>query len=287
MKKIEALVIPDVHGRAFWKEAINKFPKDQFPDLKIIFLGDYLDPYTGYEPYTPDSALSNFKEILDYALNDDRIIMLIGNHDWHYFVNLDTCRMDRKNERVIKHLFIDNITHFKLTYILELNNHKYVFSHAGITQKWLNDIASLAKDELYKWNSGYSNSNDYISPELDENYKWLEKISNVNTTYDIELFEKCLINYDKTFYTAPISMISYDRGGWNPHGSFIWADVNEHLNCEDITNFYQIFAHTISYPTNQYDYAISPDNHNWAMIDASQAFIIDNEENIELLKNFK
>ena len=37
-------IIPDVHGRQFWKDVIPR--KDEFE--KIIFLGDYLDPY-GFE----------------------------------------------------------------------------------------------------------------------------------------------------------------------------------------------------------------------------------------------
>ena len=40
--KPEVLIFPDIHGRQFWKDAINKFPKDQYPNLKIIFLGHYL-----------------------------------------------------------------------------------------------------------------------------------------------------------------------------------------------------------------------------------------------------
>lgn len=33
------LVIPDLHGRGFWKEPCNNW------EGKIIFLGDYHDPY--------------------------------------------------------------------------------------------------------------------------------------------------------------------------------------------------------------------------------------------------
>ena len=36
----QILVIPDVHGRSFWKNAVA-----QNTDIPIIFLGDYLDPY--------------------------------------------------------------------------------------------------------------------------------------------------------------------------------------------------------------------------------------------------
>lgn len=41
------LIIPDLHGRSFWKEPCNNW-KD-----KIIFLGDYHDPYG-----EPDKAIS-------------------------------------------------------------------------------------------------------------------------------------------------------------------------------------------------------------------------------------
>ena len=36
------LVIPDVHGRTFWKESCNNW------EGKIIFLRDYQDPYGEY-----------------------------------------------------------------------------------------------------------------------------------------------------------------------------------------------------------------------------------------------
>ena len=37
-KKI--LIIPDVHGRTFWKSAVESGDYE-----KIVFLGDYTDPY--------------------------------------------------------------------------------------------------------------------------------------------------------------------------------------------------------------------------------------------------
>ena len=55
------LIIPDIHGRLFWISATKKYPK-----LPVIFLGDYLDPYTYYEEILPSEALVNFKEILDF-----------------------------------------------------------------------------------------------------------------------------------------------------------------------------------------------------------------------------
>ena len=34
-------IIPDIHGRVFWKKAVDSASKDD----TIVFLGDYLDMY--------------------------------------------------------------------------------------------------------------------------------------------------------------------------------------------------------------------------------------------------
>ena len=51
------LVIPDIHGRSFWKEAVNNW------EGLIIFLGDYLDIYPD-EGISKKEAIRNFEEIL-------------------------------------------------------------------------------------------------------------------------------------------------------------------------------------------------------------------------------
>ena len=56
MENIHTLIIPDVHGRTFWKYAIQQYPIEKYPDIKIIFLGDYLDPYTSFEGITKNEA---------------------------------------------------------------------------------------------------------------------------------------------------------------------------------------------------------------------------------------
>ena len=57
-KKI--LVIPDVHGRYFWKEPVKKY----FDTVdRVVFLGDYLDPYEGEEGLA-DDIFENMMEIV-------------------------------------------------------------------------------------------------------------------------------------------------------------------------------------------------------------------------------
>ena len=48
----ELLVLPDIHGRVFWKhpcEDVNRFQR-------VIFLGDYTDPYS-FEEITPAATV--------------------------------------------------------------------------------------------------------------------------------------------------------------------------------------------------------------------------------------
>ena len=74
MSKI--LIVPDVHGRSFWHKA-----EELVNDVdKIVFLGDYLDPYE-HEGITFDMALEEFKKILEFKDKyNDKVILLIGNH---------------------------------------------------------------------------------------------------------------------------------------------------------------------------------------------------------------
>lgn len=269
MKKI--LILPDIHGRDFWIKPCSH--SEEFDE--IIFLGDYLDPYS-FEGITTEIAYNNFLEILDFAKSTNNVTMLIGNHDWHYFVNLDTCRIDKAREKNIEKLFLENLNLFKLTKVIELDNCKYLFSHAGITKKWLDDISSMASYEVDHWEFGD------VNPENDKEFQWVKKISKINQTHDFELFEECLLNYDSNFYNCLPSMISSDRGGYYPNGSMIWADIREHFFSDDLKDYYQIFAHTNTYPKYE---SIIPDGRNWAMLDASKAFILDSEGNIESYGN--
>lgn len=278
MDNINTLIIPDVHGRKFWKDAIDQFSKEQYPDLHIVFLGDYIDPYTSFEGITPEDAYNNFLEILEYIKNDSRIIPLIGNHDWHYFVNLDNCRIDKARERQIEKLFIDNISCFRVTYSLDINDKKYIFSHAGITKAWLNSIASMAKCEIDNWNPGD------IDPKADHRYIWMSSLQNINESYNIELFEECLKHYDDNFYNCLLSMISRYRGGWSWYGSCIWADLNEWNPYSSIIenkerNIFQIFGHTLT-GGGDFDAAVIDKEHQFAMLDSRCAWKLDNENNL-------
>lgn len=141
MSKI--LIIPDVHGRTFWRvaeEVINEMDK-------VVFLGDYLDPYPD-ENITPDDALNEFYKILEFKDKyPEKVVLLIGNHDMHY-IELrfgNASRMNKLRRVEIHELFMDDIKNFQLVYLLE---DKYLFSHAGVYQKWLESSGLHGEDLL-------------------------------------------------------------------------------------------------------------------------------------------
>lgn len=71
MKRI--LVIPDVHGRIFWREPVKKYIDTVD---KVVFLGDYLDPYKGEEGLA-DDIYENLMDIIILKLgNMDKVVLL-------------------------------------------------------------------------------------------------------------------------------------------------------------------------------------------------------------------
>lgn len=198
-------IIPDVHGRQFWKDVIPR--KDEFE--KIIFLGDYLDPY-GFEEISNLNALDNFKEILEFKKeNLEKVVLLQGNHDQSYAISKDicNCRCDVFNYKEIQNLFKDNFDLFEIFYKFEQNYERFLFSHAGIADEWINKYFPniKANKQLKLLNKKY-------------------KENNIEEVVDL---------------LAPCS--SY-RGGWDLAGSIVWRDARELIS----KRFgYQIFGHTM------------------------------------------
>ena len=150
MKNIHTLLIPDVHGRSFWKEALEKYNKEDYPNLTIVFLGDYVDPYE-FEGVSRQDAIDNFQEIIDVAKSNNRIHLLIGNHDMHYWYDCGfKSRVDPnyKNCKVIKDLFLQNFTLFNIAYEETINDKRYLYTHAGVSSFWFQHLQFVGKMSL-------------------------------------------------------------------------------------------------------------------------------------------
>lgn len=236
------LIIPDVHGRTFWRKACELIDSVD----KVIFLGDYLDPYPK-EGISSEDCINNFVGILLFKRNHpDKVVLLIGNHDLHYLPKYQNdwgCRRDDSNFNTISNLFMMFISYFQIAYRYD----KYLFTHAGVLQGWLDTINGKKK---------------------------------IRTTVKITGEKQYTIdNLNDIFTDNPdlLVMIAEERGGRDVYGSCIWADVHEHLytNWEPpIPNIYQIFGHTMTYPTI-YESYIGP---NFAMLDSQTCYILENGE---------
>jgi len=124
------VVVPDIHGRNFWKKLL-----DRKPIYPIIFLGDYTDPYPN-EGVSEEECYKNFLDILDFKNKyPDDITLLIGNHELHYFDEAYKCTRFswfyyEKYKRLLE-VGLDNSI-FQLC--KQIGN--YLFIHAGILKDW-------------------------------------------------------------------------------------------------------------------------------------------------------
>ena len=75
MKKV--IVLGDIHGRDIWKKIVEA---NSDADL-FLFIGDYFDSFH----IDILTQMHNFREIIKFKNeNPDKVITLIGNHDFHY-----------------------------------------------------------------------------------------------------------------------------------------------------------------------------------------------------------
>lgn len=153
------LIVPDVHGRKFWHKAEEVIDEVD----KVVFLGDYLDPYP-HEGITFDDAIEELGLILEFKEKySNKVTLLVGNHDMHYIVRefMDCSRLNEDYRLAMHDFFMNNIDKFQL--IHEIGN--YLFSHAGVYDEWLTNN-NLSLEEL----------NDFIS-FIREKWRTLEDIS--------------------------------------------------------------------------------------------------------------
>ena len=208
---MDYLFIGDIHGRDSWRELKSKV----FLFDKIIFVGDYVDSFD----IKPFNISRNLSEIIKFKKdNMDKVILLIGNHDFAYvneYSNIS--RFNHVFSLDYKRLFIDNWSLFDLAWGFKIRDRYALVTHAGLTKRFYDDFIVEQINDLD------SNFNRL----LESQYK------------DIELHE--ILNYFKN----SISMweIGPKRGGSSLSPSIIWVDKDELLS-DNYPNIDQIVGHT-------------------------------------------
>lgn len=174
----KTIVIGDIHGRSTWK-LITHLEK---PD-RVIFIGDYFDSFDipGLD------QIHNFKEIIEYketsfskegTLDEHKteVIMLIGNHDHHYFPEVGYTGTSGYQHGIapnIIQVIDENRNHLQMAYQMG----EYLFTHAGVSSKFMDNVFN---DEF-----GWKVEN--IATDLNQLFKYKPKEfefgMNVNMSY--------------------------------------------------------------------------------------------------------
>ena len=146
------VVIGDIHGHDSWKEILSK-EKDYD---RAIFLGDYLDSFT----VKPEQQIENLKEILD--LDDEKTIRLLGNHDYQYLMNDSNIRYSGYNSKtqILSQELLEQAIKDKKIKIIHVDGNN-IFSHAGVSDFWLHNVAHLESPNEVNFDSINLNTLDY------------------------------------------------------------------------------------------------------------------------------
>lgn len=177
---MKIVVIGDLHGRGVWLDIVKKESAD-----KYVFIGDYFDSFNiSYEHQD-----ANFKDLIKFKEeNEDKVILLIGNHDFHYMKNIYEKYSGYQHiyryriEEMLDKAFNKNYLNICYKY------NDFVFSHAGITKTWyetfikkygvnlekieedLNDYLKY-KPNVYNFNIGKNNS--YYGDDVTQSPLWV------------------------------------------------------------------------------------------------------------------
>lgn len=125
---MKILGLGDIHGRDCWKNIIKSETFD-----KVVFIADYFDSFN----ITPIEQYHNFKEIIQFKRDyPDKVILLIGNHDYHYLSFIKEHYSGYQFTKSWDYGFIidELFRNQEIQACYRYNN--FVFSHAGITETW-------------------------------------------------------------------------------------------------------------------------------------------------------
>ena len=259
---MKVMIIPDLHGRKFWRKTVsNNIGQVD----KVIFLGDYLDPYPEEIVSNPDSMdckdfydaqglLNILNDIISLKKNEpNKYILLTGNHSDSYIWSIFSAatRTDYKHWEEYHKFFSENLKYFNLVWI----ENNAIFSHAGITEEW----AKVFLENYMKYDESA-----------------LEGISYVREC--AEVLKDTELKDFNVHYIEAISNISFYRGGPVAEGSCEWADIREHIDMGESRKqgdlipkgedgIYQVFGHS------QLKSPIITDK--WACLDCRKGFIFD------------
>jgi len=136
---MKTVLIGDIHGHDSWKQVINQ---NEDAD-RFIFVGDYFDSFS-----VPGlMQIQNFQDIIAFKESTDKeVVMMIGNHDLHYFPEIGENGCSGYQARMapsIQHVIDTNRQHLQMAYQFD----DVLVTHAGVSSEWADDILGEWKVE--------------------------------------------------------------------------------------------------------------------------------------------
>ena len=156
----KTILLGDTHGTSLWKLAT--FQEDLYKSDRVIFIGDYFDSFD--KELTAAIQIQNFLEIVHYKKyceehNGPEVILLIGNHDHHYFPEVGytgTSGYQYGMATFISQAIQDNREHLKMAFQFD----EFLCTHAGVSEVFMDGVFGK---------TGWSISN--IADNLNELFK--------------------------------------------------------------------------------------------------------------------
>jgi hypothetical protein len=128
---MKTLALGDTHGTSFWKLITHI----EQPD-RVIFIGDYFDSFD----IKLNEQLNNFLDIIQYKKDAGvEVILLIGNHDHHYFPEIGdtgTSGYQYIGGFQISPVLDANREHLQIAYAFD----DFLFTHAGVSVKFMDGV---------------------------------------------------------------------------------------------------------------------------------------------------
>lgn len=132
---MKTVVIGDIHGRREWKDIVAENGTD---GVRYVFLGDYLD---SHDDISIEQQCENFFEIAEFKRsNPDNVVLLIGNHDLHYYnAGWNCSQFSTLTYSKVHELMKEMVDGHEIELAVIDIEAKIIIIHAGLSRVWLKD----------------------------------------------------------------------------------------------------------------------------------------------------
>lgn len=138
---MKLIALGDTHGRDDWKRIIAD---DNFD--KVVFIGDYFDTH---EDIGPNQQKDNFRDLIAFKkANRDRVVLLFGNHDFHYLPGIEERYSGYQDwHRTDIGELLSEALEQDLMQMCYIHDNSFLFVHAGITKTWCRKVFAASQPQ--------------------------------------------------------------------------------------------------------------------------------------------